>query len=808
MIDLLSSWRFTLRSLAHNRTYSLIALLTLVLGIGSSTAVFSIVNGVLFEPLAFPDSGRLVRLSEVNAHGHEMRASWRGFVDWRREATRFESLAAYGGSEETTVLGTSEPLRVKVVAVSDGFLRTLRVAPILGRPFTSSDHRLGAEPTIMVSEGFWRSSLGADPNLASHPLTIDGNRARIVGVMPRGFEYPGGTEIWYPAELFPQSQSRTAHNDYVVGRLKAGVTASGAKAELDTITRRFASDSPEATGPGADDYFPRSVAVVPLLDEIVGGVQRPLWILLGAALLVLLVACVDVASATFARGTNREHELAVRHALGAGRAKLLGTAVAEVVTLSALGALAGIGAAWATLRVLPRFAPPGLPRVHELHLDARVVIFALALSAFAALVGGVLPALRVSARAVASLRSVRSSGNSHENRIWKGLVACEIAFSLVLLVGAGLLLRSFRTILEVDPGYRTSGLLTATVDPPSSKYGSDVAKRMYFDALLQRLRAMPGVQSVGLISAVPPAGSPSNGQVKLRGSSRPTASGDYQIADAGAFRALGIPLLHGRLFDERDQPDGQHVVVVNHAFAEIAWPGEDPIGKEMDGGGMDDFWNKDKWATVIGEVGDVRQDGLALPASPAFYFFDRQRPFRASSMTAVLRPAQGRPDALAPGVREIVRDLDSSVPVEIETMRDRMAGALAARRFILVVVLGFAVVALLLAAVGVYGVVAYAVERRQREIGVRLALGASPHAVRRLMQREYMLAAGIGGVAGILVALGLTRLMSSLLFEVRPTDPATFATVVAMLGATVWIASFVSSLRGTRVDPTEAFRAE
>ncbi len=650
--------------------------------------------------------------------------------------------------------------------------------------------------------------MGADRDLAAHPLTVSGFPVQVVGVMPPGFDYPHGMDIWYPLELEEQSDYRTAHNFIVVGRLAPGATEQQADAELDAVTRRFAEDSPEANDPATDAYFPRQVDIVPLRASLVGDVTRPLWILLGAALLVLLVACTNIASTTLARGTAREHELAVRHALGAGRGRMLVVAFGEVLALSTIGALLGLALAWTLLRVLPAIAPAELPRLEDIRLDLRVVGFTFAVALLAAVLSGVLPGVRVARGAVHSLRGgLRAGTDRRRQRIWKWLIACETALALVLLVGSGLLLRSFRSVLAVEPGFRTGGLLTATVDPPSSSYGDNESKRLYYERLSATLSALPGVETAGLVSNAPMDGAP-NGQVKVEGAPKPTSDGEYQITDAAWFRAMGIPLLRGRLFDERDGPTAGHVVVVNKAFADLTWPGEDAIGKRMTGGGMDDYWDKDTYATVIGVVGDIRQSDLTRPASPAFYFPWRQRPFRAWSMTAVLRPKTGDPAALGPAVRDAVRSIDSDVPVRLETMSSRVAEALGTRRFLLLVVLGFGAIALLLAGVGVYGVVAYAVARRRREIGIRLALGAAPGAVRGMMQREYMLAAGIGAVVGVGLALGLTRLMSGLLYEVQPTDPVTFVGVIALLGAAAWMASFVSSVRGTRVDPRETMGAE
>lgn len=800
--------RIALRTLLRNPAYLAVALLTLTLGIGANAAVFSLVDGVLLSPLDYPEAQRLVDIREVNGRGHAMNVAWHNFTDWRAAATRFEGLAAYTNGGPSTVLGAGDALRVGVAGVSEGFFRTLGVAPEAGRTLLADDHHRGSDPVVVVSDGFWRRSLGARPDLGRTPLTVDGHRVHVVGVMPAGFARPEAVEIWFPLELDQQGDSRTAHNYRVVGRLKPGATLPQARAELDAITQRFGDEPGVRDQEGFEDYFPQGVAVVSLQESIVGDMRRPLWILLGASLLVLLVACTNLASTTLARGTAREHEYAVRHALGAGRARMVSAIGAEVLVLAGLGVLGGLVLALAGLRILPLLAPAGLPRLGDVHLNGGVVGFAVLLAVLAAAGAGLPPALRISRKAAWALRSgARGGMDARRQRIWKWLVGGEMALALMLLIGSGLLLKSFLTVLQVEPGFRTRGLLTATVDPPSSKYGDNAAKRLYYDALLERLRALPGVADVGLVEAAPMTGV-SNGLVDVEGGPKPTASGDYQLVTPGYFHTLGIPLLRGRVFNDRDDENAGQVVIVNRAFAALAWPGENPVGKRMSGGGMDDYWNKNVYATVVGVVGDIRQRDLTAPPRPTYYFALRQRPFRSWSMTAVLRPVAGRPVALVEPVRNAIHSLDSDVPVRFATMQQRVGRALASRRFIMLVILAFAGVALALAAVGVYGVVAYAVERRRREIGIRLALGAEPRAVRRALQREYLIAGGLGALVGVAGALILTRVMGSLLFQVRPSDPLTFGTVVVLLGAVAWLASFIPSQRSTRVDPLETMRAE
>jgi putative ABC transport system permease protein len=798
---LLQDFRVALRTLARSPGYTLVALSTLVLGIGANSSVFSIVNGVLFAPLGFPQEERLVRMREVSISGRLMSTAWRNFADWQTQSTHFESMAAYLPSE-ATVLGTGEALRRQVARVSAEFFTTLRAQPVFGRAPTTADHRMGVEAVAVVSTAFWRSYLGGARDLASTRLTIGGHTLRVVAVMPAGFAYPDRTDIWYPLELNAENDSRTSHNFEVVGRLKPGSTLVQADAELDAITGRFAADDPDAARYA--EYFPASVEVRSLREALVGNLRRPLWVLLGAGFMVLLVACTNLASATLARGTTREHEYAVRHALGAGRTQMVSVLVMETIALSALGTLLGLMLAVVAIAALPFAAGDSIPQLHAVRVDARVISFTIALSLAAAMVSGLLPGLRVSRSAARTLRSGGRAGHeAGRHRIWKGLIATECALVVLLLVGAGLLLRSFWTMLQVQPGFATTGVLTATLNPPTSKYAAKEAKRLYFTSLLDHLEQLPGVASVGLTSAAPMSRI-ANGILEVAAGTQPTMSADYQLVSGGYFRTLGIPVLRGRTFDQRDSETGEPVALVNRAFADQAWPGLDPIGRRITGGGMEDVRT---WATVIGVVENIRQKDLADLGRPTAYFSYRQRPYRAWSMTAILRPSRGDAVQLVSVVRNAVRAIDADVPVSFSTIDERVALSLAPRRFLLSVLVIFGAIALLLASIGVYGVVAYAVERRRKEIGVRFALGAQPALIRRMIQREYMVPTALGALVGMLLTFALTRVLNSLLFEVKPTDPLTFAAVLAIVALVGWLASLIPALRSTRVDPLETMRS-
>ncbi|HUH13971.1 MAG TPA: ABC transporter permease, partial [Longimicrobiales bacterium] len=764
---------------------------------------------ILLRPLPFAEPDRLVRVREVSTAGWEMQGAWRNYLDYRERTRTLSSLVAYGPGGSSTVLGAGEPLRVGVAPVSIGFFRTLGVQPVHGRDFMGEDHHQGAQPVIVISEGFWRGQLGGRP-LQEIGLSVAGFDTRAVGVMPAGFDFPGEVDIWYPAELGTQSESRTSHNWGLLGRLRPGATLDAADRELDAITADFAAEAPGVENePWFRDYFPIEVRVQTLHEATVGPTRRSLLILLGASMLVLLVACTNLASTTLARGTARTREYAVRQALGVGRSGLVRQLFVEGLVLSLGGALLGVALAALIGRLLPVLAPAGIPRVESVTLDGPVVAFAVGVAVLTSVLFGLLPALRLTDRGLANPRrgGARAGTGRVGQRVWRALVAAEMALALVLLVGSGLLLRSFARVLDVDPGFRTEGLLTATVNPPASKYGDMEARRLYYQTLEAGISALPGTEAVGLVGQ-PPMTWVANGLVDVRGGPNAGVTGDYQLVTDGYFAAMGIPLLRGRLFDGRDLPDGEHAVVVNRAFAELAWPGEDPIGKQMTAGGMDSFWNQERWATVVGVVADVRQRSLERAPEPTYYFPLRQRPSRSWSMTAVIRPAAGGAGALTRPVRETVRRVDADVPVTFATIEERVSTTLAARRFTMMVLGVFAAAALALAFIGVYGVVSYAVERRTREVGIRLALGAEASSVRALVQRDYLTAGAVGALAGIGLSLALARVLESMLYEVAPTDRLTFGAVLAVLGTAVWLASFIPSLRSTRVDPLVSMRAE
>ncbi len=794
--------RIALRGHLRKPGFALLTVLTLGLGMGANTAVFSVVDGVLLRPLPYPEPERIVRVREVAPDGHTMDAAYANFLDWRREADGFAALAAYSAGV-STVLGAERPARARTAWVSADFFATFRVGAAAGRLPAAAEHRLGAPPVAVVSHRFWRSHLGSAPP-GERTLDLEGLAAQVVGVLPPGFGFPDDSDVWVPLELWEMTESRTAHNARVVGRLADGATLAAAAAEVDGITAALGAAEP---GP----YMAVGARLETLLDATAAPVERPLMLLLAAAGLVLLVACTNLASTFLARGTERRHELTVRSALGATPGRLRAQLFVESLALAACGAAVGVGVAALIVRALPRLAPATVPRLAEVALDGRVLVFTGALTVLAALLFGLLPSFQiVSARAAETLRgSARTVGaDRRRRRTWRLLVSVQVALAVLLLCGAGLLLRSFWHLLDQGLGFDTRGVVAAEVSLPPSRYAEDAAVGAFWDRALAELAALPGVEAAGLVNHPPLGRWDPTGQMDVEGGPSPTVDAAYRVAGGGYFRALGIPVLAGRTFDARDAAGAADVVVVNRALAELAWPGRDPLGRRMTSGGMDSYWQEERWATVIGVVGDVRHHGAARAPGPEAYFAHRQRPAAIPDATLVLRTAAGSEAAAAASAAAALRRLDPEVPVETARLDALRAGSLADRRFALLLLGAFALLALVLAATGIYGVVAYAVARRRREMGIRMALGATPRQVRNLVVGRSMATVAVGLALGVAASLPLTRVLSGLLYEVRPTDPVTFAGVLVLLGGAGWMASLLPARRATATDPSEALRIE
>ncbi len=803
--------KFGFRSLLRSPAFAITALVTLAIGIGANAAIFSLVNGVLLRPLPYPDPDRIVQVHELTARGIENAVAHANFADWRSAAGSFTALAAYGQGA-ASVLGADEALRGDYAIVSKDFFDVMGVHPATGRAFLPEEQRIGGDPAAIVSHRFWTTWMGSTTDFARRTLEAAGGRYRVVGIMPAGFDFPLGTDLWVPMELAEQTPHRTAHNYRVVGRLREGTSVISADAELDRITADLAAQYAEINA--------ASASVVPLRDQLARPLRRSLVLLFAAAGFVLLIACTNIASSLLARATGREHEVAVRMALGAGRARMARQLFTESLVLTILGGALGFGTSMVVLRGLSAVAPAGMFDAWTVTADPWVLAFTFALSVLTAAAFSLLPTLRLDG-AHAERLGKGSRGNApRSSRAWSVLVAVEITLTATLLVGSGLLIRSFWQVLSQESGFEPAQVLTVRVTLPGSEYpvlspggrerplvGHDhSAPARYHDELLRRVRALPGVRLAAIANYVPLSVRYLNGAFEIEGrASEDGGSANYRIVSPQYFAALEIPVLRGRGIDDQDAESSMDVVVVNQALADRFYPGEDPIGKRIRTGGMDIHF--EEWTTIVGVVGNVRQQGLERPPQPEYYLSHRQRADRTTAATLVIK-ADRSETALIPAVRNTIRELDSNVPIEFATMEQRVASSVADRRFSVIVLGTFAGVALLLSLIGIYGVVSYWISRRARELGIRMAVGAKPSTVLWSVLSRSLAAVGVGAAFGVLGAFAVARLLASMLYEVSTADPLVFVLVPLGLLATALLASYVPARRVTRIDPVVVLRSE
>jgi putative ABC transport system permease protein len=794
--------RFAIRLLRRSPTFAIVAIATLALGVGANSAIFSLIDSVLLRPLPYDHPAQLADVVELHKKGWA-HPSYANFVDLHAQSHTFQSLAGYY-SGTSTILGGDQPMRINAAWITSDFFRTMRVRPEVGRLTTAADHHLGALPVVVVSDRFWRNHLGANADLASLRLRGDFN-FQVVGVLPPGFDFPGEVDVWQPIELQEQPVSRTAHGLSVTGRLQDGVTLTAAQHELDLIMQRVG----ETAGL---DFDAVGTKVTSLQDDLTGSARKPLMLLLAASVLLLLTACTNLASTLLARGTARAQELAVRTAIGAGRLRVIRQIFTESLVIAIAGCTAGLLLAEALLRGVAAVAPPSLGLVQGVHLDLRVLAFTAGIAVVTAMLFGFLPALRLTdVDTGALMHSGTRGGSVRRGGVWSALVVIEVALAVVLLIGSGLLLHSFARITNVNLGFDPEHVLTVAIDLPQQNY-PDVARAVVFhDRALEALRAIPGVQFAGVTNVLPTEGSGPDGGMEAEGKPRTnpaypsTGYGTYRLASTGYFAAMKMKILRGRDFAESDGPSSLPVIVVNRALAEKEWPGEDPLGKRMRPSGMDA--TVPPFATVIGVVDNVPGWTAIGPSPETYYYSYRQLPNRARSLTAVIRSTLP-PAVLANAVRKTLGNVDPLAPMEFRPLNDLVASSVSDRRFMALLLGLFATVALLLAAVGIYGVVTYSVAQRTREIGIRIALGATPVSVGRMVQVGAMGVVLVGTVVGVGAAFAATRLLQSLLYEVTATDPLAFGGVVVLLIATAWLASWAPARRSTHIDPIVAIRAE
>jgi putative ABC transport system permease protein len=812
---MLTSLRQATRSLLRTPGFTAAALVTLALGIAGTSALFSVVYGVLLRPLPYPEEDRMVELRQVDADGAAGNLSEPNFLDLRERSRSFSAMAMISMQATVSVLGSLEPTRATMVQVSDGYFEVLGVAPAVGRSFVAEERVPGGRPAVVVSHAFWERHLGSRPDPFSVSLSFGGGSYAVVGVMPAELDALTQADLLVAREIAGETQRRTAHNWRAMGRLADGVTLEAARGELSAIAR-------EVRAAHGDDTWMRDVAVTPVRERIIGSVRPALLILLGAAALLFLIAVANVGNLLLTRAAGRRREFAVRLALGAGRARLVRSAIVEAMLLAVTAALIGVLLATWGVELLRTIAPANLPRSADIRIDAVV----LAVTLGAAIATALLLGLAIGTRGVAgglrqALSERRSGGGGSTGRVRALLVTSQVALTVILLVGAALLGRSFHTLLAVEPGFRTSGaaVLSLNLDWPQDE-GEAARQDLFRAGLIARLAAIPGVGEVGGINGLPFQGGYSSGSFLLleradevsgfddfetlaRDPSR-VGSAEYRIATDRYFAAMGIPVLRGRAFDERDRVDAPHVAVVSESLARATWPGIDPIGRLVQFGNMDGDLRA---FTVVGVVGDVREGGFDGEVHPTFYANARQRIPPASQMEVVIH-TPGSVRGVLHGVRATFREMAPELPVRLRTLDEISAGAVAQRRFSLILFAVFGGAALLLAAVGLYGVVSYAVTQRTHEIGVRAALGAQSGDVTAMVVRQGALLAGAGLVAGLIAAVFLTRLLAGLLYGVRGTDPVAYGAVSLLLTAVALLASYLPARRAARTDPMIALRAE
>jgi putative ABC transport system permease protein len=802
MRTLLADVRFALRGLAQRPGFAAVALATLAVGIGANAAVYSVAQAVLLRPLPFREPDRLVMVWERNVSRSRPRnvVNPGNYLAWRERNTVFEEIAAMG-SGSRNVTGDGAPVRLDVGGVTTNFFATLGVGPALGRGFVEADGQPGAPDVVILSDGLWRSRFAADPRVLGRSLMLNDRPATVVGVMPAGFALPPGSELWLPLVIGEGGLQRDSRGRSLmtVARLRDGVSVAQAQGALDGIARQLVAERPEFNT-GWDAF------VAPLHADLVRDVRPAVLVLMGAVGLVLLIGCGNLATLLLARALAREREIAIRRALGAGTGRLVAQLLTESLVLSlAGGALGLLLAAWLT-RALMALVPPEVDALFRPTLDPKVAAFALVLSVASAVLFGLVPAWQtVRPQLARSLRegTAGSGLSGSRRRLARLVVAGEVALALLLLLGAGVLLRSFARLSTVDAGFDPQRVLSLQVSLSGDRYADDAAGRFYADAL-ERIGALPGVESAAAISwrpygigsatrfALPDREAPPAGQ-------EPT--GEVRIVSPGLFRTLGIPLREGRDFDARDAAGRPQAVIVNEHVARAFWPGQSAIGRRIAmqwGGPLD--------AEIVGVVADARLVGLDTPARATLYWPVSQ--VRNPFMTLLVK-SSGRPEAVAGSVRQAIASLDPELPVaKVAPLSDVMADSIARPRFVFLVIGAFAATAVLLAALGLFGVLSYSVGQRLPEMGVRLALGARPRDVAALVLREGVVVSTAGALVGLLGALVLARFLEGLLFETSPRDPFAWAAVTILVPLVALAASWLPARRAARVDPSAVLRSE
>ncbi len=814
MNGLIQDFRYALRQLRKSPGFAAVAVITLALGIGFNTAIFSVVNAVLLRPLAFADASRLVRIWHVPPEKSfpgmtTFPVSAANYLDWERQTQVFDHMAIYS-YHGFTVTGGDKPEQLSAGAVSSGFFATLGVQPILGRVLSPEEDQPGRSHVVVLSYRLWQEHFGGNPGIVGHDINLDGQPYLVAGVMPSNFQFPDFAKMWTPMAWTDQERAvRGEHHSIVIARLKPGVELKQAQAEMNTISDRLQQQYP-------DDDKGWGAVVVPMQQDLVSDVRPALLVLLGAVAFVLLIACVNVANLALAKTFSRQKEIAIRTALGATSVRILRQILTETVLLALSGGALGLAFAHFAVRFIVAFLADKLPHSIEVGLDSKVLIFTAVISVVTGIVAGVLPAWRLTRRDVNQALKQglgRTDADAGGHRTRSILVVSEVALSLILLIGAGLMIRSFQNLRNVNPGFDSRQVLTMSVVISRAKFLSPDQAISFFDRVLQRVRSLPGVESAAVIDNIPLTGG-SHQPIAIEGrpvvpmSEQPEV--DVRLVSAGYMSAMHIPTLRGRGLSDTDVAGRPAVVLVSESMARQFWPGEDPVGKRL----TLTFY-PEAIREVVGVVGDVKLDSLdeMRPSATLYFPLDQVSVpaaggWRSFPMTLLVRSRSGSGE-LASAVSNAVHEVDRGIPlVDISTMDELVENSLSQQRFNMLLLGAFAALALLLAAVGIYSVLSYSVKRSVREIGIRLALGAPVGEVLRMVVFEAMKPTLLGVAIGTAGALALGRVLSSLIFGVRPTDPLTFVAVAALLAAVALVASIVPAYRATKVDPMVALRYE
>ena len=832
MRSLVSDLRFAARLLRRTPGFTIVSVLTLGAAIGACTAMYSIVYGLILEPLPYPKSTQIVQLEQIGASGrHSPTFSDPNFEDLRDQTTSFRAMAEFNQYGFSSIVVGSVPLRVRVANVSRGFFEVMATEPIVGRRFADDESREGGPLAVIVSQRFWREHFAATSDLSTARLKLNGLVHPVVGVMPARFAFPLDVDVWKPREASSRNPYRTSHNWRVIARLHDDVSLAAARTDASALAKRLKAQF-------GQDTMMSDAAVMPLHDQMVGNVRPALLILLASVGLLLMVGCANLANVLLARATARRRELAVRAAMGATSIEVILPLVAESIIVAACGGALGIGIAAALVQSTTLIDAADLPHVGDIRLSWPVLLFAIGVTWITALALSLLAAWRERRPDVlASLRDAQRGNTTGGSvgRLRNGLVVSQLVVSVVLLVGAGLLGRSLIALLQERLGFRTTEIVAIEMTSPAPRFRltaqglqlddpSVLARQArLYQQIIDALSRLPGATDVGGSSLMPLTGGGPNGTFIVLPRNDPRANlqtidqivplmkdpnlngrAEYRVASAGYFRVMGIPLLHGRLFDERDAAEAPHVAVISDTLARTRWPNQDPIGQQVQFGNMDGDL---RLFTVIGVVGDVREAGFDVAPQPVFYVNFRQRPMQAWGFTFVVRTA-GTPAAIVADARGVIRDLAPEIPPQFRTVREIVDRSVAGRRFTVLLAAVFAAAALLVAVLGIYGVTAFLVAARRQEFGLRLALGAQSRDIHRLVlgQASRLIAMGVGG--GLVIAYAVSRVLTAQLFGIRATDPLTYIAAAAMLAVVAIVACEVPALRAMRVDPAHVLRAD